>query len=363
MDLALELALAGRGCVEPNPMVGAVIVRDGVEVARAWHRRFGGPHAEVEAIAAARAAGADVRGATIYVTLEPCCHQGKTPPCTRALIEAGIGKVVAAMRDVDARVGGQGFEQLRRAGIEVVQGVREAQASRLLAAYIKLRTLNRPWVICKWAQTADGYIGLPADDSRRWISSEASRRRVHQVRAYCDGILAGIGTVLADDPLLTNRSGTSRQPTPVVLDCELRTPPAGRLMRAHAGSPVLIVTSAEALAAHVDRAGALRSAVAELLPLPSREGLADLPALLDELGRRQWTYLLVEGGQSVLRSFLDQALVDELLVFIAPLRLGRPGLPLPVMDFEQLRARLPLADVEESLLAGDRVIHARLFWK
>ena len=362
MSLALELAAAGRGSVEANPMVGAVIVRDGKEIARGWHRRFGGPHAEVEALSAARAAGTDVRGATVYVTLEPCCHFGKTPPCTEALIAAGVGKVVAAMQDVDARVAGQGFARLRQAGIEVVVGVCEAEARKLLRAYVKLRTQRRPWVILKWAQTADGYLLFPPGDPRRWISSESGRRRVHEVRAYCDGVLAGIGTVLHDDPQLNNRSGHGKQPSRVVLDAGLRTPPDGRLMRARNESPVILACSEGAEAARPAAAAALRAGGAELLPLPVRDGLLDLNTLLDELGRRQWTYLLVEGGAAVHRSFLTQRLADELLVFISPDRCGlSPGLL--NLDLQSLRPDLPLVDVEELMVERDRMIHAVLGWR
>lgn len=360
MGTAMAIAAGGRGGVEPNPMVGAVIVRGGVEIARGGHRRFGGPHAEIEALAAARAAGADVRGATMYVALEPCCHQGKTPPCTNALIEAGIVRVVAAMQDVDSRVAGRGFAQLRQAGIEVVCGVCEPQARKLLRAYIKLRTRGRPWVIGKWAQTADGCLLFPPGDPRRWISSEAGRSMVHEIRSYCDGILAGIGTVLHDDPRLNNRSGYGKQPSRVILDASLRTPPVAKLF-ATAGGPVLIACADGAEAASPARAAALKAAGAELLPLPSGEGRLDLNAMLDHLGARQWTYLLVEGGAAAHRSFLSQGLVDELLVFLSPDRCG-PGQGLPRLDFEAIRGGLPIEEMEEYPMERDRVCHAVLKW-
>lgn len=361
MDRALELAVRGRGAVEPNPMVGAVIVRDGVEIAAGWHRRFGGPHAEVEALSAARASGADVRGATVYVTLEPCCHQGKTPPCTGALIAAGVGKVVAAIEDVDARVAGNGFAQLREAGIEVVCGVREEQARRLLRAYIKLRTQARPWVICKWAQTSDGYLLFPPGDERRWISCDAARRKVHEIRSFCDGVLAGIQTVLHDDPLLTNRFGEGRQPARLVLDAELRTSPTCNLLKTRETSPVIVVTAEQSLTKHAVQADALRRAGAEVLALPAKDGLLGLAELLDELGRRQWTYLLVEGGARVHRSFIEQGLADELLVFVSPAGLDGRNLPLlPRLDIRSLQPTLPIAEFEQYTLDHDRVYHAIL---
>jgi diaminohydroxyphosphoribosylaminopyrimidine deaminase/5-amino-6-(5-phosphoribosylamino)uracil reductase len=254
MRRALDLARKGLGEVEPNPMVGAIIVRDGRILGEGWHQKFGGPHAEVEALSAAKTAGRDVRGATMYVTLEPCSHHGKTPPCTSAVLAAGIGRVVVAMEDPDEHVRGRGLAQLREAGVEVKCGLCEAEARELLAAYIKLRTRRRPWVICKWAQTADGYLALPAGEGR-WISGEQSRQKVHELRACCDGICVGSGTVLADDPLLTNRSGRGRQPVRVVLDARLRTPSDSRLIAtASAVSPVLLVTTARTLEARGPRA-------------------------------------------------------------------------------------------------------------
>ncbi|HUS46493.1 MAG TPA: bifunctional diaminohydroxyphosphoribosylaminopyrimidine deaminase/5-amino-6-(5-phosphoribosylamino)uracil reductase RibD, partial [Phycisphaerae bacterium] len=268
MRAALELAARGRGGVEPNPMVGAVIVRDGVEIARGRHKRFGGPHAEAEAIAAAHAAGADVRGATMYVTLEPCCHHGKTPPCTDLLISEGISRVVVAMIDPDAKVAGNGTKQLRAAGIDVTVGVCEGEARKMLAPYIKLRTEGRPWVICKWAQTADGYVALPPGCGR-WISGEKSRAYAHELRGVCDGVCVGIGTVLADDPLLTNRSGRGRHPARLVLDSRLRTPPDCKLVVTAGRSPVIVATTPAGLAANEAHAAKLRAAGVELVAIPA----------------------------------------------------------------------------------------------
>jgi diaminohydroxyphosphoribosylaminopyrimidine deaminase/5-amino-6-(5-phosphoribosylamino)uracil reductase len=318
MRRALELARLGRGQAEPNPMVGAVIVRHGRMIGEGYHQRFGGPHAEIEAIAAARSAGETTAGATLYVTLEPCCHHGKTPPCTDAVIAAGFARVVAAMQDPDAKVGGKGFAALRQAGIEVAVGVCESQARELLAAYIKLRTTGRCWVICKWAQTLDGKIATAAGQSK-WITGPAARARVHELRGQCAGICVGAGTVRADDPLLTNRGAGGKQPARVVLAATANIPLSCQLLQTARQSPVIVAAGADA---PPERVEAIRATGAEVLPLPMVEGGVSLAALLDELGRRQWTHLLVEGGRAVLGAFLRQKLADELLVFIAPKLLG-----------------------------------------
>ena len=343
MARALELALRGRGSVEPNPMVGAVIVREGCVIGEGLHQRFGGPHAEVEAIAAT---AGETTGATMYVTLEPCCHHGKTPPCVEAILAAGIARVVVAMEDPDANVAGKGLEALRDSGVEIVTGVCESEAKELLAAYVKLRKTGRPWVICKWAQSLDGRIATHTGDSK-WISGEASRKRVHEVRSFCDGICVGAGTVAADDPLLTNRSGSGRHPARVVLDGTLSIDPACQLVTTASESPVIVVATTDAPA---DKADALAAAGVEVLRLPAGDGGADLRAMLDELGKRNWTYLLVEGGRAVLESFIGEGLADELMVFIAPVLIGGSESPGPVrwgdLDTVSEARRLPAPSVE-----------------
>jgi len=357
MTAALDAARQGRGSVEPNPMVGAVIVRDGVEIARGWHAKFGGPHAEIEALAAAKRAGADVAGATMYVTLEPCCHRGKTPPCSRALIDAGLARVVAAMRDPDENVSGGGLAELRAAGVDVTAGVCEPAARTLLGPYVKLRTTGRPWVICKWAQTPEGFLALPPS-AGRWISGGESRARVHELRGLCDGILVGVGTVQADDPLLTNRSDDGRQPTRIILDSTLRTPLDCQLVRTADHWPVLIATTAGGIARHAPAAEALAAAGADLLELPPAPAGVDLPALLDELGQRQWTHLLVEGGAAVLESFIDARLADELLVFVGPARDIAPGAAalLPTFDIATLQRTFALPPAEEQSVGDDTLL-------
>jgi len=310
MRRALELAERGRGAVEPNPLVGAVIVRDGQLVGEGWHERFGGGHAEINALAAA---GELARGATLHVTLEPCCHHGKTPPCTDALLRAGIGRVIAAMSDPFPAVGGRGLELLRAAGIAVELGVRKAEARQLNAPYLKLLAAGRPYVHAKWAMTLDGKICTRSGDSK-WISGPEARGHVHALRGRMDAIIVGIGTVLADDPLLTARPAGPRVPARIILDSRGRLPAASRLAQTIAEAPVIVATLPDTLS--------VAGVGAELLPLPALAERPSVAALLDELGRRRMTNVLVEGGADVLGSFLDAAAIDEVHIFMAPLLAG-----------------------------------------
>jgi diaminohydroxyphosphoribosylaminopyrimidine deaminase/5-amino-6-(5-phosphoribosylamino)uracil reductase len=250
---ALDLARRGQGYVEPNPLVGCVIVREGKIVGEGWHQRFGGPHAEIEALTAA---GERARGATMYVTLEPCCHQGKTPPCTDALIPAGLARVVVAMRDPFPKVAGGGLKQLAAAGIEVLCGLGEAQAHDLCAPYLKLIQTGKPWVMAKWAMTLDGKIATRSGYSQ-WISREASRQIVHQLRGRVDAILVGRRTAQLDDPLLTARLATGTAPNPagggparvatrIVVDSAARLASFSQLVRTARQYPTLIATGPEA---------------------------------------------------------------------------------------------------------------------
>ncbi len=320
MRQALELARRGRGAVEPNPLVGALVVREGQAVGEGWHRQFGGPHAEVEAL---RSAGERARGATVYVTLEPCCHQGKTAPCTQALVEAGVARVVVACRDPFPPVGSGGVPQLETAGVAVEVGLLRRQAQQLNAPYFKLRATGRPFVTAKWAMTLDGKVATRTGDSR-WVSSEAARERVHQLRARCDAVLVGIGTALTDDPLLTCRAPGTRTLTRIVLDSGARLPVESRLVRTTGDAPLLVVVSERALP---DRLRSLRERGAEVLVLPSAEKGVSVEALLDELGRREMTNLLVEGGPTVLADLFERKLVDEVVVYIAPKVVGGQAAP------------------------------------
>ncbi|MFP3936937.1 MAG: bifunctional diaminohydroxyphosphoribosylaminopyrimidine deaminase/5-amino-6-(5-phosphoribosylamino)uracil reductase RibD [Phycisphaerae bacterium] len=360
---ALELARQGLGAVEPNPPVGAVLVAGGEVIGSGRHRRFGGPHAEVEALRSAEQAGKNPRGATMYVTLEPCSHHGKTPPCTEAIISAGIARVVIAMEDPDANVSGRGIETLQSAGVDVTAGVCAEEARELLAAYIKTRTAGRPWVICKWAQTADGYLAVP---DGRWVSGPASRAEVHRLRGICDGVLVGLGTVRADDALLTNRSGRGRKPARVVLDGDLEIPPSCQLVRTVGEAPVIVVTCTQAADRQREKVRSLTDAGVEVLPLPeeshrepTRESRVDLELLLDELGRRRWTRLLVEGGADVLESFISGGLSDELVVFVSPRRLGEDSADLPRYDIAEVERAHKLCPHGRWQFGGDTMLTFR----
>jgi diaminohydroxyphosphoribosylaminopyrimidine deaminase/5-amino-6-(5-phosphoribosylamino)uracil reductase len=321
MSRALDLAERGRGHVEPNPLVGAVVVRDGVLAGEGWHERFGGPHAEVNAIAAA---GDAARGATLYVTLEPCCHHGKTPPCTDAIIAAGIRRVVAAMRDPFAQVAGKGIETLRAAGVEVEVGCEEGAAAYLNHPYRTLLRAGRPYVHAKWAMTLDGKIATRTKHSK-WISCETSREFVHRLRGRMDAIVVGRGTVLADDPLLTARPPGPRVATRIVLASAGGIPADCRLRTTVDQAPLLVVTLPE-------WGFSLKEKGCDVLEIPP-EGEGHRPsvtALLQELGRRRMTNILVEGGSDVFFSFFEAQLVDELHVFIAPRIVGGRTAPSPI---------------------------------
>lgn len=354
MRRALELAARGLGSVEPNPPVGAVLVDDELRcLGEGWHQRYGGPHAEVHAL---QAAGDAARGATLYVTLEPCCHYGKTPPCSQAVIAAGVRRVVAAMADPAPHVGGKGFAELRAAGIEVTVGLEETAARLLTAPFVCLMLDRRPWVHGKWAMTLDGKIATRTGHSQ-WISSAASRAVVHQLRGRMDAVLIGIGTALADDPLLTARPPGPRTPARIVVDSQLRLPPAGQLAKSVDMGPVIVVTTS---AADAKRADLLAEAGVEVLRLAAgSDGRPDLTALLAELGRRRMTNLLVEGGSAIHGAFRDANLIDEVHAFIAPKLVGGASAPSPIggAGASEIPQTSSLQHVELQTLDGDVYLH------
>jgi diaminohydroxyphosphoribosylaminopyrimidine deaminase/5-amino-6-(5-phosphoribosylamino)uracil reductase len=323
MSRALELARRGEGHVEPNPMVGAVVAtRDAAGhrriIGEGWHATFGGPHAEVMAL---EAAGQRARDATLFVTLEPCCHHGKTPPCTDAVIAAGISRVVIAARDPFPAVAGGGIAALEAAGLTVEVGLLEREATRLTAPFRTLVERGRPWVLAKWAMSLDGALATGSREDR-WLSSSASRRIVHDLRGRIDGILVGIGTVLADDPLLTPRPPGLRAPLRIVLDSKARLPLTSQLVKTARATPVLVAIGERAPA---DQVAALREAGCEIWTAPQADRPTQLQRLLEELGSRRHTNLLVEGGPAVLRSFFAAGLVDEVWAFVAPRIIGGDG--------------------------------------
>ncbi len=317
---ALELAEGGRGRVSPNPLVGAVVVRHGEVIGEGFHAELGGLHAERAALEDCRQRGNQPAGAIMYVTLEPCAHQGRQPPCVEAVLEAGIGRVVIASEDPSEKAAGRGPGILRDGGVEVVLAAgAEAAAARLLnQAFRKHARTGLPLVTLKLAMSLDGRTSTAPSDSP-WISGELSRALVHRWRAEADAIAVGIGTVLADDPLLTARHPDARQPLRVVFDSQARLPLDSQLLATLDQSPVLVVTSPDADPARV---GALREAGAEILVAGGPAGVDRISSALADLGRRGLTSLFLEGGRTLASAFLAAGQVDESRTFIAPMLLG-----------------------------------------
>jgi len=318
--LARAIALAGRarGRTSPNPMVGAVVVSGGRVIGEGWHSRPGAPHAEVVAL---ERAGTRARGARLYVNLEPCCHHGRTPPCTDAILAAGVAEVVASMRDPDRRVNGRGVRVLRGAGVRVRIGGMRREAVELNEVFLRWQRAGSPFVTLKAGMTIDGRIATASGESR-WITSPAARTAARRLRGRHDAVVVGVGTVLADDPALRTvgaRSGRdNRGPARVVLDSRLRTPPGARILRS-AGGPVLVMTAAGAPQARrrrLERAGAV------VIEVAGGAGGVDLRAALRELGRRGLANVLIEGGGEVLGSALDAGVGDRVALFVAPRLLG-----------------------------------------
>ena len=320
MSRALEYAARGQGRVEPNPMVGCVMVEDDDMLSCGYHRYFGGPHAEVEALE--HCDPNRVSKSTLYVTLEPCSHFGKTPPCVDLILQRSPKRVVVAMQDPFPAVAGSGIQKLRDHSIEVDVGVMEQQAKELNNPYLKLLQAKMPWVLAKWAMTLDGAIATYGQDSK-WISNEQSRGVVHQLRSGMDAVIIGIGTAIADDPLLTARltSGSSpaRIATRVIMDRSCRLSPDSKLVQSIQAGPVLIVASDQADQARVLE---LRAAGCEVLLIPTRELPCSLQYTLLELGKRRYTNVLLEGGGTLLGHAFDQDLIDQVHCFIAPKIVG-----------------------------------------
>jgi diaminohydroxyphosphoribosylaminopyrimidine deaminase/5-amino-6-(5-phosphoribosylamino)uracil reductase len=344
---ALRLAARGRYRTSPNPRVGAVLVRDGEVVGSGWHRQVGGPHAEIEAL---RAAGDRARGATLFVTLEPCSHHGRTPPCADAVIAAGITRVVACHGDPNPKVAGRGFARLRAAGVEVESGVLVEEAVRLNLPFLIANVLGRPEVTLKWAMSLDGRIATATGQSQ-WISSPKARQWALALREEHDAILVGSGTLLADDPRLDRRLGIAAGPNlRVVLDRRLRTPPEARLFTIE--GPVRIYTEST----DRERIEALRARGAEVVALPTVEP----GAVLADLYGHGVQSLLVEGGGEVLASCMASGLYDRVMVGCAPLLIGGKGAPGPLAGegFAELAAAARLEGFEAGRQGGDVILTA-----
>lgn len=357
MKRALRLALRGRGRTSPNPMVGAVVVLEGEVIAEGFHEVVGGPHAEVRAL---KHAGNRAKGATLYVTLEPCNHYGRTPPCTHAVLDAGIKRVVVGMADPNPHVKGSGADFLRSRGVPVQVGVLENECRFINQPFIKHSTTGIPFVTVKAAATLDGRIATRSGDAR-WISNERSRRFVHKLRHALDGILVGIETALRDNPLLTARlpgNKSVRQPTRVVLDAALRLDPTGRLVETAREVPLWVACSEDA----PDRnEGKLLDAGVEILRLPSEGGRIDLSALLRELGRRQLTSLLVEGGSRVIGSFIRNRMADDFFLFYAP-KILADGEGIPMVQgsvCEEMADATPVYDLHVRRFGDDVMLSGR----
>ena len=323
MRRALALAVRGEGRVEPNPMVGCVVAQRAEIIGEGFHRRFGGDHAEVEAL---RIAGNRAAGATLYVTLEPCCHKGKTPPCTKAILDAGIRRVVVAQFDPFVEVQGQGIKQLQNAGLVVEVGLLEQEGRDLNAPYRKLLATGKPWMIAKWAMTLDGKIATPTGESR-WISSSQSREIVHALRGRVDAIMVGRETALRDNPLLTARPPGPRSALRIVLDTNASLASDSQLAQTALQTPVLVAVGNASAEADRKR---LQNAGCEVLVCEGKTQTARLDRLLTELGRRRLTNVLVEGGARLLGSLFDAQWIDEVHVFIAPKIFGGATAPSPI---------------------------------
>lgn len=342
MARAIRLAERGLFTTDPNPRVGCVLVRDGDIVGEGWHQRTGEPHAEILAL---RAAAERAKTSTAYITLEPCCHHGRTPPCSDALIEAGVKRVVVAMQDPNPQVAGQGLAQLKSAGIDVGSGVLQAQAEALNPGFIQRMRHGRPYVCCKMAMSLDGRTAMASGESR-WITDEAARRDVHRLRARSAAMLTGIGTVLADDPSLTARLDNQHeeitQPIRVVLDSKLQMLASAKML-ALAGRTLVLTVSADE-----KKASELRAAGAEVVVLEPEGERLDLTGVMTFLAKQEINELMVEAGPTVCGALLQAGLIDELVVYMAPMLMGdkaRGLMSLPGFEKMSDCVKLEIADV------------------
>jgi len=359
MHRALQIALQGRGRAEPNPLVGAVIVdHERRFIAEGWHVCFGSDHAEIAAIKAA--ASASTVGMRLFITLEPCSHHGKTPPCADAVIAAGFQEVVIGCRDPAPHVSGQGIARLQDAGISVVTGFSESAAQELIAPFTMLQENQRPWVHAKWAMTLDGRIAASSGHSK-WITCERSRAEVHQLRGLVDVIITGAGTVRSDDPQLTARPAGPRTPTRVVLDADGASIHAeSELVKTVADAPLIICLSDDQPVSVAER---LQNLGAEVLRLPpDSAGRLCVRSLLKELGRREMTHVLVEAGGGVMGAFFDAELIDEVHVFIAPKLVGGSESLSPVAGTgrDQIPELPDLSSVQVERFVDDVLIRGRV---
>ena len=359
MQKALDLAEKGRGRTSPNPMVGAVIVQNGRVVGQGFHERAGTPHAEIHAL---KDAGNKAMGADLYVTLEPCCHFGRTAPCTSAVIEAGIRRVVVAMVDPNPKVAGKGLDQLRRADIETSVGLMADEAQKLNSSFIKHITTGLPLVILKAASSLDGKIATATGESK-WITSPLSRLKVHEIRNHVDAILVGVGTVLADDPELTVRlsdQDKTKDPVRVIVDSKGRTPPSAKVFAPNSSTKVIIATTNQI---KLEQQQIYEKLGVEVLLIPSRSnGRVDLKQLISKLGQRQITSLLIEGGGEIHASAIGSGIVDEVFFFLAPILIGGREAPSPIQGngIKHLHEAVQLKKMTCTTIGQDLMVHAQI---
>ena len=359
MRRACELAGRSTGYTNPNPLVGCVIVRDGHVIGEGWHERYGEAHAEVNALAACARSGENPAGATVYVTLEPCAHQGKQPPCADALVQARVARVVIGSRDPNPLVAGKGAARLEAAGITVERDVLRAACDALNPVFFHYITTKRPYVVAKWAMTADGRIACASGDSR-WVSGPASREDVHRLRHRLAAIVVGAGTVAADDPALTCRLGDIpvNQPVRVVCDSRLAIAEDSQLVRTVGEAPLLVACGEEAPV--TAKAARLRARGVEVVSLPGADGRVDVRALVELLGARGIDSLLLEGGARLQASFWEAGLVNEAVAYVAPKVVGGAGAPGPVAGtgVAAMGEAIRLGEPHVTLLGSD----VRMVW-
>lgn len=357
MQLALELAAKGCGFVNPNPMVGAVIVQAGEVIGQGYHEMCGGPHAERIAL---ENCVVSPKGATLYVTLEPCCHFGRTPPCTEAIIESGISRVVVGIKDPNPLVSGKGIEALRNKGIEVIDGVLEEECGKINEIFFHYIRTKTPYVIMKYAMTMDGKIATCTGNSK-WITSEVARQKVQQDRHRCSAIMVGVDTVIADDPLLTCRMEGGKNPIRIICDTNLRTPLHSQIVMTAESVPTILATAC----ADVDKQQPYISAGCQIIVLPKNDGHIDLAKLMTILGHNQVDSILLEGGATLNWSFLQSGLVNKVQTYIAPKLFGGVHAKTPVggIGVQSLNQAFYLKNSTATFFGEDILIESEVMQK
>jgi len=352
MKRALTLARKGIGRTSPNPAVGCVIVKDGIVIGEGWHRKAGTPHAEIHAL---KMAGNAASGADLYVTLEPCCHTGKTPPCSDALIKAGLGRVIVGMPDPNPRVNGGGLEALRQAGIETVCGVMEEECRAINRPFVKHITTGLPYVTYKCAMTLDGKVASVTGESR-WISCAESRKYVHRMRAHHDAIMVGVDTILADNPQLTVRHVKGRNPVRIIVDSTMRTPSTVEILSDRLARNTIIATAVTDETIHQ----CYMDSGASVLVCNSHESRVDLRDLLKKLGNRGIQSVMLEGGSRLAGDALNRGLIDECVFFYAPKVIGSDGFsPFAITGITDMKQALPFTNLSVKRVGSDIVVTTR----